>query len=93
MYENVQALRERLENGSGQTVSALTLEKMAYVLGKEAQLGSKRYAMQGEEKEGDEEPVESSKKSRKRTDATTGDEKWEEESEQQPVAKKRKKKF
>lgn len=85
MYEKVQALRKRLEDESGQIVSALALEKMAYVLGKEAQLGPELYAAQ---KERDDGPVQSC---RKRKDAATGDEKAEEEPEQPPATKKRKK--
>ena len=86
MFEKVQALRERLESESGQEVSALTLEKVAYVLGKEAQLDSKQDAVQGGKREEDDEPVQPSKKGRKRKCATNG-----EEPQQQPATRKRKK--
>ncbi len=92
MYEKVQALRERLESGSGQQVSALTLEQMAYVLGKEAELGSKRYGGQEEKEESKDGPVQSSQKSKKRKNATAGNEETEDEPEQrQPATRKRKK--
>lgn len=54
MFEKASALRERLEKESGETVSALDLEKVAYVLAKEAKPGSKRYDIEedgGEEEE------------------------------------------
>ncbi len=48
MFGKVEALRERLGKESGETVSALDLEKVAYVLAKEAKPGSKRYDVEGD---------------------------------------------
>lgn len=89
MFEKVQALRERLQKESGQEVSALDLEKVAYVLGKEAQPGSKRYLVAEEQEEGDK-AEEAPKSSRKRKGAATKDKKTDEEADQQPEAKKSK---
>lgn len=38
LYDKTQALRERLENESGETVHAIDLEKMAYALGRRAEV-------------------------------------------------------
>jgi len=88
MSEKVQALRERLETESGQEVSALELEKMAYVLGKEAQPGSERYSVDEEVAEEGEKKAEKSPRKRKGNASTDGQE--EKRPGRQPEMKKRK---
>ena len=50
MYDKTRSLRERLEKESGQTVRAIDLEKMAYVLAKGAQQGPTGWVASKQEK-------------------------------------------
>jgi len=92
MFEKASALRERLEKESGETVSALDLEKVAYVLAKEAKPGSKRYDI---EEDGGEEEEEGKGKGKrgmtKRKGIASEDGSAKVESMQRPHAKRRRK--
>lgn len=90
MYERVQELRERLEKEGGEGVGALELEKMAYVLGKEAE-GAERYDVDVDREEGKSEvEVEASEGGKKRKAVSTS-EKDSIERTNQPAEKKTKK--
>lgn len=53
LFERVIKLRERLEKDSGGEVSAIDIEKTAYVLGKDALPSSRKFPLDTEETEGD----------------------------------------
>ena len=53
LFERVAELRERLKKDSGKEVSAIDIEKAAYVLGKEASPSSRRFPFDTEDAEGD----------------------------------------
>lgn len=88
MFSAVQGLRERLEKESGSSVSAMDLEKAAYVLAKEAEPGSKRYDVD-EEGGKKEEVVEPQKPSKKRKSAANEDGNKKEEAGARSKAKRR----
>lgn len=53
LFERVVELRERLEKASGKEVSAIDIEKAAYVLGKDALPTSSKFPLNTEDAEGD----------------------------------------
>ena len=53
LFERVASLRERLEKESGKEVSAIDIEKAAYVLGKNALASSRGLPLDIEDAEGD----------------------------------------
>ena len=68
LFEKVTELRERLEKGSGKKVSAVEIEKAAYVLGKDALSDSRKLPLETGDTEGDKAvPPPPSKRRRKAT--------------------------
>ena len=66
LFERVAALRERLEVVSGEEVSAVHIEKAAYVLGKDALPNSSKFPLDTEDAEDDKALVPPSPKRRKK---------------------------
>ena len=90
MCEKVQALRVRLQEQSGKPVSAIDLEKVAYVLAKEAQ--SQPHSKQHSVDEAiieDKEETQPPKPQKRKTGTATKDEIPEEEEVQEPRTKRR----
>ena len=68
LCEKVTELRERLEKDSGKEVSAIDIEKAAYVLGKDALPNSRKFPLETEDAEGNKAiPPPPSKRRRKAT--------------------------
>ena len=53
LFEKLARLRERLEKDSDETVSAIAIEKAAYVLGKDAMPSSKKFILDNEDAKDD----------------------------------------
>lgn len=53
LFESMAKLRERLEKDSGNEVSAIDIEKAAYVLGKDGVSNSRKFPLDTEDAEGD----------------------------------------
>lgn len=90
LVERVREIRERLQEEHGRSVGALDLEKVAYVLAKDAQPDSKRHAVVDGE-EADKEVEQPSKVSKKRKSNLTGHDEAEDSESPKPKTKRPKK--